>query len=124
MTVRFKIALTIFVTGVLTALGVIATVLFAFERFEHESAYHRADAFLGRVMANYDNLFEMHDRYPEEFSAFLRNLVLFEPTQGRRPLCAPPSSIFCTCRNWTSSCLCMVISMRAVRTRVSSPGGL
>ena len=79
MTVRFKIALTIFVTGVLTALGVIATVLFAFERFEHESAYHRADAFLGRVMANYDNLFEMHDRYPEEFSAFLRNLVLFEP---------------------------------------------
>jgi signal transduction histidine kinase len=79
MTVRFKIALTIFITGALTALGVIATVLFAFERFEHESAYHRADAFLGRVMANYDNLFEMHERYPEEFGPFLRNLVLFEP---------------------------------------------
>ena len=79
MTVRFKIALTIFITGALTALGVIATVLFAFQRFEHESAYHRADAFLGRVMANYDNLFEMHERYPEEFGPFLRNLVLFEP---------------------------------------------
>jgi len=79
MTVRFKIALTIFITGALTALGVIATVLFAFQRFEHESAYHRADAFLGRVMANYDNLFEMRERYPEEFNAFLRNLVLFEP---------------------------------------------
>jgi signal transduction histidine kinase len=79
LTVRFKIALTIFVTGALTALGVIATVLFAFERFEHESAYHRADAFLGRVMANHDNLFEMQDRFPEEFGAFLRNLVLFEP---------------------------------------------
>jgi signal transduction histidine kinase len=79
MTVRFKIALTIFITGALTALGVIATVLFAFQRFEHESAYHRADAFLGRVMANYDNLFEMRERYPEEFGAFLRNLVLFEP---------------------------------------------
>jgi signal transduction histidine kinase len=79
LTVRFKIAFTIFVTGMLTALGVIATVLFAFERFEHESEYHRADAFLGRVTANYDNLFEMHDRHPEEFGAFLRNLVLFEP---------------------------------------------
>ena len=79
MTVRFKIALTIFVTGVLTALGVIATVLVAFERFEHENAYHRANAFLARVMTNYDNLFEMHDRYPDEFATFLRNLVLFEP---------------------------------------------
>ena len=79
MTVRFKIALTIFITGALTALGVIATVLFAFQRFEHESSYLRATAFLGRVMATYDNLFDMHDRYPEEFTVFLRNLVLFEP---------------------------------------------
>ena len=79
MTVRFKIALTIFVTGLLTALGVIATVLSAFERFEHESAYHRADEFLARVVANHDNLFEMHDRFPDEFPEFLRNLLLFEP---------------------------------------------
>jgi signal transduction histidine kinase len=79
MTVRFKIALTIFVTGALTALGVIATVLFAFQRFEHETTYHRANAFLGRVVAMYDNIFEMHERHPEDFTAFLRNLVLFEP---------------------------------------------
>ncbi|WP_280153376.1 HAMP domain-containing sensor histidine kinase [Piscinibacter sp. XHJ-5] len=79
MSVRLKIALTIFITGVLTALGVIATVLYAFQRFEHETTYHRANAFLGRVVAMYDNLFEMHERHPEEFVGFLRNLVLFEP---------------------------------------------
>ena len=79
MSVRFKIALTIFVTGALTALGVIATVLFAFQRLEHESSFHRADMFLGRVVAMYDNLFDMHARQPEEFNQFLRNLLLFEP---------------------------------------------
>ena len=79
MSVRFKIALTIFVTGALTALGVIATVLFAFQRFEHETTFHRADLFLGRVVGMYDNLFDMHARQPEEFNQFLRNLVLFEP---------------------------------------------
>ncbi len=79
MSVRFKIALTIFITGALTALGVIATVLFAFQRFEHETTYHRADAFLGRVVDMYDNLFDLHQRQPQEFNQFLRNLVLFEP---------------------------------------------
>ena len=79
MSVRFRIALTIFVTGALTALGVIATVLFAFQRFEHETTYQRADAFLGRVLSMYDNLPELHARQPEEFNQFLRNLVLFEP---------------------------------------------
>ncbi len=79
MSVRFKIALTIFVTGALTALGVIATVLLAFQRFEHETAYHRADLFLGRVVGMYDSILDMHTRKPEEFNQFLRNLVLFEP---------------------------------------------
>ena len=79
MTVRLKLALTIFITGVLTALGVVATVLFAFQRFEHETTYYRANAFLGRVVAMYDNMFELHERHPEEFTGFLRNLVLFEP---------------------------------------------
>ena len=79
MTVRLRIAITIFVTGALTALGVIATVLFAFQRFEHETTYYRASAFLGRVVAMYDNIFEMQQRHPEEFTDFLRNLVLFEP---------------------------------------------
>ena len=79
MSVRLKIALTIFVTGALTALGVIVTVLLAFQRFEHETAYHRADLFLGRVVAMYDNVLDMHTRKPDEFNQFLRNLVLFEP---------------------------------------------
>ncbi len=83
MSVRLRIALTIFVMGALTALGVIATVLFAFQRFEHETTYQRADAFLGRVVTLYDNIFEMHQRQPQEFNQFLRNLVLFEPDTQR-----------------------------------------
>ncbi len=79
MTVRAKIALTIFVTGLLTAIGVVAAVLLAFERFEHESAYYRADAFLKRVVAQHDDILTMQERFPEEFNAFLRNLVLYEP---------------------------------------------
>ncbi len=79
MTVRFKIALTIFLTGVVTALGVVATVLYAFERFEHESSYYRASAFLGRVVQQHGDLFELHDRHPQEFIEFLRSLVLLEP---------------------------------------------
>ena len=79
MTVRFKLALTIFATGLVTALLVIVTVIYAFQRFEHETAYRRGSAFLGRVVANYDNLFEMHERSPDEFQVWLRNMVLFEP---------------------------------------------
>jgi hypothetical protein len=79
LSVRLKIALTIFVTGALTALGVIGTVLLAFQRFEHETAYYRADQFLQRVVAMYDNMLELHATRPEEFNQFLRNLVLFEP---------------------------------------------
>ena len=80
MTVRFKIALTIFVTGALTALGVAAMVLFAFQRFEHESNYYRANGFLARVVqAHGSDLFDLHQRQPEEFVEFLRNLVLYEP---------------------------------------------
>lgn len=79
MTVRLKIALTIFLTGLLTAVGVIATVLIAFERFERESTYYRAGAFLDRVVALHTDIFDMQARYPDEFNSFLRNLVLFEP---------------------------------------------
>ena len=78
MTVRFKIALTIFVTGLLTALGVVATLVIAFDRFEHETTYARANVFLGRVVANYDNLLDLHDSHPQELNALLRNLLLFE----------------------------------------------
>ena len=79
MTVRFKIALTIFITGLITALGVLATVAVAFQRFENESTFVRASVFLGRVVALYDNIFELHERQPDEFAIFLRNLVLLEP---------------------------------------------
>lgn len=79
MTVRLKLALTVFVTGALTALGVAVAMLFAFERFEHESAYRRADAFLGRVTGMYDDLRGQQASNPAEFDAKLRRLVLFEP---------------------------------------------
>jgi signal transduction histidine kinase len=79
MTVRLKLALTIFATGIVTALLVIATVLYAFQRFEHETTYRRGSAFLMRVVANFDNLFEMHERNADEFQGWLRNMVLFEP---------------------------------------------
>ena len=79
MTVRLKLALTIFATGIVTALLVIVTVVYAFQRFEHETAYRRGSAFLERVVANYDNLFELYDRRPDEFQGWLRNMVRFEP---------------------------------------------
>ncbi len=79
MTVRLKLALTVFATGIVTALLVLITVVFAFQRFEHETAYRRGTAFLSRVAATYDNLLEMHERQPDELRAWLRNMVLFEP---------------------------------------------
>jgi signal transduction histidine kinase len=79
MTVRLKLALTIFATGLVTVLLVIATVIYAFHRFEHETAFHRSNAFLKRVVATDDGLFEMHAQHPEAFQGWLRNMVLFEP---------------------------------------------
>jgi signal transduction histidine kinase len=79
MTVRLKIALTIFFTGALTALGVIVTVLLAFDRFEHETTYYRANGFLDRVLMTHDDIYELQQRNPQAFQGFLHNLVLFEP---------------------------------------------
>ena len=79
MTVRLRLALTIFITGALTALGVIATVAGAFERFEHELTYYRANAFLDRVLVTYDDVLELQARNPEEFVPWLKSLLLFEP---------------------------------------------
>ena len=79
VTVRFKLALTIFATGIVTALLVIVTVIYAFQRFERETAYRRGSAFLQRVVGSYDNLFELYARRPDEFQAWLSNMVLFEP---------------------------------------------
>ncbi|MEP7296679.1 MAG: HAMP domain-containing sensor histidine kinase [Burkholderiales bacterium] len=79
MTVRFKLALTVFATGLITALLVIVAVVYAFQRFEHESTYRRGTGFLSRVTANNDYLFETWESEPDKFRAWLRNMVLFEP---------------------------------------------
>ena len=79
LTVRLKIALTILATGLITAMLVIATVLVAFERFENETTFQRATAFLARVTSSYDDLLDLQERQPQEFNAWMRNLVLYEP---------------------------------------------
>jgi signal transduction histidine kinase len=79
MTVRLKLALTIFATGLVTALLVVATLVYSFQRFENETAYRRGMAFLVRVVSMYDNIFDMHEQSPEEFQRWLRGLVLYEP---------------------------------------------
>lgn len=78
MTVRLKLALTIFATGLVTTLLVIAAVIWAFQRFEHEATYRRGTAFLARITANNDYLYESYLREPDRFRGLLRNLVLFE----------------------------------------------
>jgi signal transduction histidine kinase len=78
VSVRFKITLTLFATGLVTALAVVLTVLYALQRFEQETTYQRATVFLDRVLAMHDNLLDMHESEPAEFTQFLKNLVLFE----------------------------------------------
>ena len=78
MTVRLRLALTVFLTGLATALGVLVMVAIAFQRFERENTWQRGDAFLARVTMQHD-LLERQQRQPEEFVAFLRSLLLFEP---------------------------------------------
>jgi signal transduction histidine kinase len=79
MSVRAKLAFTVFATGIVTALLVIAAVIYGFQRFEHETTYRRGSAFLMRVVQNNDAIYERHAREPQEFRAWLRNMVLFEP---------------------------------------------
>ncbi|WP_157559339.1 sensor histidine kinase [Hydrogenophaga crassostreae] len=78
MNVRSKLTLTIALTGLFTALGVVLALVFAYERFEHESSYYRADAFLKRVTAQHTDLLGMRERFGDEFDGFLANLVLYE----------------------------------------------
>ena len=79
MTVRLRLVLTIFAAGLAAALGVIVTVVLAFQRFEHETTYDRANAFLGRVVAQHEDMLELQARNPAEFIVWLRSLLLFEP---------------------------------------------
>jgi signal transduction histidine kinase len=79
MSVRLRLALTVLISGLAAALGVIVAVAVAFQRFEHENTWQRADAFLERVNGLHDDLMDQHRRNPEEFGNFLRNLMLYEP---------------------------------------------
>ena len=79
MSVRLRLALTVFLTGLATAVAVLATVALAFQRFERESTYLRAEAFMTRVLQQHDSLLEQQQRNPEEFANFLRSLLLFDP---------------------------------------------
>ena len=92
MTVRLRLALTVFLTGLATALAVIVTVALAFQRFEHESIWQRGDNFLARVTQQHDDLLDQHQRQPEEFAAFLRNLLLYEP-DSQLYLLAPDGTV-------------------------------
>lgn len=79
MSVRARLALTVFLTGLVTAVGVLLTVAVAFMHFERERTYDRANAFLERVAASQADLLEEHRRDPEQFAGWMRSLLLFEP---------------------------------------------
>jgi signal transduction histidine kinase len=79
VTVRLRLALTVLLSGLAAALGVIVACAIAFQRFEHENTWQRADAFLARVNAMHDDLMEQHRHNPDEFNNFLRNLMVYEP---------------------------------------------
>jgi signal transduction histidine kinase len=78
MSVRSKLALTVFATGLLTMLLVIATLVYSFQRFENQTSYRRGMGFLDRVVSMYDPIFDLHERNPAEFQGWLRSLVLYE----------------------------------------------
>ena len=78
MTVRFKLALTIVATGLITALLVVVAVLYAFQRFERETTFRQAHAFLDRIASNVE-LLELQDRQPDELNAWMRSVMLYEP---------------------------------------------
>ncbi len=79
MSVRSRLALTILLTGLATAIGVIVAVALAFQRFEHQNIWQRGDAFLTRVLMQHADLLEQQQRDPESFDVFLRSLLLYEP---------------------------------------------
>jgi signal transduction histidine kinase len=79
MTVRLRLALVIVLTGLATAIGVIAAVAVAFQRFEHEGVWQRGDAFLARAVGLHDDLLEQQRRSPDALVQLLQNLLLFEP---------------------------------------------
>lgn len=79
MTVRLRLALTIVLAGLATAIGVIVTLAIAFQRFDHESTYQRADGFISRVLAMHPDLLDRQERDPAQLDDFLRSLLLYDP---------------------------------------------
>lgn len=92
MTVRFRIALTVFLTGLAAAAGVATTMVVAFQRFQHETTYERANAFLDRVVMQNDDLLEQAQRDADGLVSLLRNLLLFEP-DSQLYLLAPDGTV-------------------------------
>lgn len=92
MTVRLRIALTVFLTGLAAAVGVAATMVVAFQRFQHETTYERANAFLDRVVMQHDDLLDLAQRNPEGLVSLLRSLLLFEP-DSQLYLLAPDGTV-------------------------------
>lgn len=92
MSLRARLALTILLAGLATALALILTVAAAFQRFEHESTWERANGFVGRVVQRHPDLLALHARDPEGFADFLRNLLLFE-TGTQLYLLAPDGTV-------------------------------
>lgn len=79
MSVRLRLALTVLLTGLATAVGVLVAVALAFERVERESTFARANAFVERVAQQHDDLLSQQRQDPDTFARFLRSLLLFDP---------------------------------------------
>jgi signal transduction histidine kinase len=98
MSVRLRLALTVCFAGLAAAVGVLVAVALAFERFEREGAYTRAEAFLGRVITMHPDLHDLQRRDPEGFTSFLKSLVLLEP-ECQLYLLAPDGAVLASTGN-------------------------
>lgn len=79
MSVRLRLALTVLLTGLATAVGVLVTVALAFERVERESTFARANDFVQRVARQHEDLLAQQRQDPQAFDLFLRSLLWFDP---------------------------------------------
>jgi signal transduction histidine kinase len=79
MSVRLRLALTVLLTGLATALGVLVAVALVFERVERESTFARANAFVERVAAQHPDMLALQRHDPDTLVQFLRSLLLFDP---------------------------------------------
>ena len=79
MSVRLRLALTVLLTGLAAAIGVLVAVALAFERVERESTFARANAFVQRVAQQHADLLSQQRQDPETVARFLRSLLLFDP---------------------------------------------